>query len=490
MSSDKLFIGGQWIAGNQTMKSINPSTGEQIGLVYKASGSEVQQAVQVAKEAFQTWKNVPIEQRCVYVRKAADILVSKYNKEGEISDLKRLIMNEVGKCFPEADIEVIESSDILRYFADASPKILQGEVAELDNNLWSTKRSFVMHEPVGVVAVIKPWNYPLELPLWSIGAALVTGNTVVFKPSEHSSLVGLEIAKIFEQAGIPKGVVNVVTGSPATGRALVTNDNVNMVAFTGSVETGREISIECAKRLRKVSLELGGKDAAIVTEDANIELISNGLVWGAFCNAGQVCVSVERVFIPRKIKDKLTNEIIKKTKALRLGIDVGPLISKEQLAKVEEHISDAVRKGAKVLTGGKRPESKDKGFYYLPTVLTEVNNSMKVLSEETFGPVLPLIFVEDITEAVNLANESYYGLGASIWTSNLSKGEEIARLLDVGMVWINDVNVAFPQCPWGGRRNSGLGVELSKWGIYEYANKKHINTELSQETRRSWWYPY
>jgi len=490
MSSGRLFIDGRWMVGKRTMNSINPSTGESIGPICEASGSEVEQAVQAARQALPAWKNIPVEQRCEYVRKASDILVSKYNEQGEMTDLKRLIMNEVGKRFVEADTEVIESSDMLRYFADASPGLLQEEVPELDKDLWPTKKSFVMHEPVGVVAVIKPWNYPLELPLWSIGAALVAGNTIVFKPSEHSPLVGLEIAKIFKQTGIPRGVVNVVTGGPNTGRALVTNSGVNMVAFTGSVETGREIAIECARRLRKVSLELGGKDAAIIAEDADIELTSNGLVWGAFCNTGQVCVSVERAFVPRKLEDKLVKEIVKKTEMLRLDVDIGPLISKEQLTKVEEHVSDALSKGAKILTGGKRPEAKQNGFYYLPTVLSEVSNSMKIISEETFGPVLPLIFVDSIAEAVNLANESRYGLGASIWTTNLPKGEEIARLLDVGMVWINDVNVAFPQCPWGARMDSGLGVELSKWGIYEYTNKKHINTELSQEKSRNWWYPY
>lgn len=490
MTEGKLFIDGRWVAGKQMIDSINPATEEPIGRVCEASGDEVEQAVQAARQAFPSWKNMSIEQRCEYVRKAADVLVSRYGKQGEMTDLKRLITDEVGKRFPEADIEVIESSDMLRYFADAGSHLLRDEAVELDKNLWPTKKSFIAHEPIGVVAVIKPWNYPLELPLWSIGAALVTGNTVILKPSEHSPFIGLEIARIFEEIHIPKGVINVVTGGPATGRTLVMSDNVDMVAFTGSVETGQEIAIECAKQLRKVSLELGGKDAAIVAEDADIELTANGLVWGAFCNTGQVCVSVERAFVPRTIQDRLISEVVKKTEALRLDIDIGPLISKEQLSKVEEHIADALSKGAKILTGGKRPDSKPKGFYYLPTVLTGVDDSMRMLSEETFGPVLPITLVDDTAQAVSLANGSCYGLGASVWTSNVSRGEEIAQLLDVGMVWINDVNVAFPQCPWGGKKDSGLGVELSKWGIYEYTNKKHINIEVSQSVRRDWWYPY
>lgn len=490
MLESKMFMGGQWVVGKQMTDSINPATEEPIGKVCDACGDEVEEAVQAARQAFRFWRKIPVEQRCEYIRKASDILASKYGKQGEMTHLKRLVMDEVGKRFPEADVEVIESSDMLRYFADVAPSLLNEENVELDKNLWPTKKSLIVYEPIGVVGVIKPWNYPLELPLWSIGAALAAGNTIVFKPSEHSPFVGLEIAKILEEAQIPKGVVNVVTGGPGTGRALVANDGIDMVAFTGSVKTGREIAVECARRLHRVSLELGGKDAAIVVEDADIELTANGLVWGAFCNSGQVCVSVEKAFIPRRIGDRLIDEIVKRTEVLRIDVDIGPLISKDQLSRVEEDVADALRKGAKVLTGGKRPDSKQKGFYYLPTVLTNVDNSMEILSQETFGPVLPIVLVDDIDQAIKLAHDNRYGLGASVWTSDPSHGEKIARLLDVGMVWINDVNVAFPQCPWGGKKDSGLGIELSKWGIYEYTDKKHINVELGQKKRRDWWYPY
>jgi len=490
MIQGKLFIDGHWVKGDKTMNSIDPSNEEPFGQVYDASQTEVDQAVQAARKAFPKWKSIPVEDRCRYIQNAAEVLVSKYGKQGETTKLKNLIKREVGKRLPEADIEVIESSDMIRYFADVGSSLLSDEIMKLDDNLWPTKKSRVVHEPIGVVAAIKPWNYPLELPLWAIGAALVAGNTVVFKPSEHSPFVGLEIAHIFEQAEVPKGVLNVVTGGSDTGRLLVAHDGVDMVAFTGSVRTGREIAVECAKTLKKVSLELGGKDAAIVMEDADVELTANGLVWGAFCNSGQVCVSIERAYIPRNIHHTLVNTIVKLVGTLRLDIDISPLICKEQLIKVEDHINDALSKGAEVLIGGKRPELKQRGFYFLPTVITKVDKSMKILSEETFGPVLPIIVVDDLNEALNLANDSSYGLGASIWTSNLPKGEELARQLDTGMVWVNDVNVAFPQCPWGGVKQSGLGVELSKWGIYEFTNKKHISSELSQDRKREWWYPY
>jgi acyl-CoA reductase-like NAD-dependent aldehyde dehydrogenase len=327
------------------------------------------------------------------------------------------------------------------------------------------------------------------LPIWALAAALIAGNTVVFKPSEHSSFVGLEIGKLFEEAGLPPGVLNILTGDGEVGKMLVRHEGIDMVTFTGSVSVGREIAEQCGKRLIKCSLELGGNDPAIVEPDVDLELAANGLVWGAFCNSGQVCVSANRVFVSQKIAEDLTKRIVQKTKALRVTTDFGPIVSAEQLVTIEEQVKDAVSKGATVLVGGQRLEH-DGGFFYAPTVLTNVSSSMRLMTEECFGPILPIITVSNTKEAVELANLSTYGLGASVWTSDLVKGREIADKIESGMVWINDVNVAFPETPWGGIKCSGGGTDLSDWGLYEYVHRKHINVETSASTRRDWWYPY
>jgi acyl-CoA reductase-like NAD-dependent aldehyde dehydrogenase len=252
----------------------------------------------------------------------------------------------------------------------------------------------------------------------------------------------------------------------------------------------KAVAAECAKHLKKASLELGGKDPAIVLEDADLELVANGLVWGAYGNSGQVCTAIERVYVPESIADSLIEYVVSKTKSLRLGTDIAPLVSKQQLEKVENHIADALAKGAKILIGGTRPQEPSVGFWYLPTVLTEVDDSMAVMSEETFGPILPIARYKDLSEAIRLANGSCYGLGASVWTKDIEHGKNIAGQLEAGMVWINDVNIPYPQCPWGGVKNSGIGVELSDRGILEFTRTKHINLELGSDTTRPWWYPY
>lgn len=489
MLTGKLFIGGRWVDGSDTFVSINPSTNSPLGVVYQATQEEVNAAVSAARQALAQWKGMDVVERAKIVGRVVDILVERYGEEGKSTPLKKLIVDEVGKPFPEADIEVIESSDMLAFFVNNAPKLLSPKTLRLNQDLWPTKSSQVVYEPVGVVGVIKAWNYPLEIPLWAIGPALVAGNTVVFKPSEHAPFVGLEIGKMFEEAGLPEGVLNIVTGDGVTGRMLVHHKDVNMIAFTGSVQVGREIAIHCAEHFKRYTLELSGNDAAIVDENVDLELAANGLVWGAFCNTGQVCVGIKRVFVHKNVADRLIPLLVEKTKALRLGIEVGPIVSLEQLEKVNYFVNDARSKGAEILVGGAYDDGKE-GFWYQPTVLTKVTEDMALMQDECFGPLLPVVVVSSIEEGIEMANRSRYGLGASVWTSDLERGQKIARSLDVGMVWVNDVNVAYPEAPWVGRKQSGHGVELSEWGLYEYVQLKHINVETSNEKRRAWWYPY
>ena len=485
----QLYIDGDLVAPAETMQGYRPRTGEVIRQVGKASSGQVKAAVAAAKKALPDWAALPVSDRVQYIRKCADWLRQEYGEEGQASPLKQLIGDEVGKPLAEADIEIIESASFLDYFCDVAEDTLRPATLTLNKELWPSKESRVLYQPLGVVGIIKPWNYPLEMPIWSLGPALIAGNTVVLKPSEKSTEVGGAIARMVSAAGFPRGVVNVIYGDRKTGRELVRDPDVHMISFTGSVQAGREIGEICGRMLKKVSLELGGNDAAIVAADASVELTANGLVWGAFCNAGQVCVGVKRAFVVGDIGPTLIQKIVDTTKSLELGKDVGPLVDLEQLGRVERFIEDARSKGARALTGGKRATALA-GSYYEPTVLVNLTPEMMIMQEECFGPVLPIIHVGSIDEAVDQANASIYGLGASVWTSSRGLAERIAERLDVGMVWVNDVNVAFAEAPWGGAKQSGLGYELSPDAILEFTRKKHLNVETSGDVRRFWWYPY
>lgn len=486
------YIAGKWVSSETTFSSVNPHDGSLVALAVQSSPRDVNHAVAAAREAFPGWSSLPASDRAVFLRKVADYLAEEYGEAGQPTRLKEAIVNEMGKRLPEADIEVLESSDMIRFFADAGPGSLADVPITLNAALWPSKASSIAFMPVGVVAAIKPWNYPLELPLWSVGAALIAGNTVVFKPSEHTPFVATLLVELFERAGLPPGVLNLVTGNGAAGAALAGHPGVDMVSFTGSIPVGREVSIKCAERLCRVTLELGGKDAMVVLPDADLDLAVKGALWGAFTNCGQVCVGVRRLLLPESLRKQFLEPLIESTNALVLGRDVGPLVSRAQRERVERHVADAVSKGARVLCGGQRPsgdEYKD-GFYYLPTILENVSAGMLVEEEDTFGPVLTVRTYGDEKEALVIVDDAGFDLGASVWTTDLDRGRALARRMRVGMVWVNDVNVAFPEAPWCGHRKSGHGVELSTFAIREYSALKHISCETGRESRRPWWFPY
>lgn len=489
MKIGKNYIGGSWIEGDEYIKTIDPNTGKPLGKIIKSDQNMINLAIKSARESLHEWKTFTVEARSKILRNAVDILISEYGEEGKPTPLKELISMEVGKRLPEADIEVIESSDMVSYYSDSATNFLSPRQLELDKELWPTKSSKVLFEPKGVVAIIKAWNYPLEVPIWSIAPALAAGNTIVFKPSEHSSFVGLELARIFDKAGIPKGVFNVITGDGRTGELLVNSRGIDMVSFTGSIKTGKEIERVCQSNGIKSILELSGNDAAIVLKDADSELTSNGLVWGAFCNSGQVCVGVKRAFVHESVFESVLEKTILKTKDLKPKVEYGPIISLKQLESIKLFVNDAKTKGGKILTGGNEIESID-GYYFEPTIIVDVTDDMLLMQEECFGPLLPLIKFSSLEKAIHSANNTKYGLGASIWTENTEKAEEIASQLEVGMVWVNDVNVAYPQAPWGGIKSSGSGIDLSEFSLYEYTNIKHLNFDNSKDQRRAWWYPY
>ena len=490
MMEGQLLIGAKWVTCENKFESLDPATGEVLGNASLAGEREVTEAVEAAKHAFGIWKKTGVWERARILAAVGDEILN------QSQELKALITKEMGRPLAESDIEVLETSDMVKYFANEGKTYLGGDAIPINPELFPNKFSFTKSEPIGVIGIIKPWNYPLELPFWSIAPALLAGNTVILKPSELTPFVGIEIGKICKDAGIPDGVINVITGDGTTGEYLVRSD-VDMISFTGSAEIGKKIMKNSAEKLHKISLELGGSDPFIVFKDADIEEAINGAVWGRFTNCGQVCVAAKRIFVHAEIADTFIKGFIEKTKNLVIGngleasTDVGPLVSLRQLEELEKQVIDAVEKGGKIECGGKIPSiSTNGGFYYEPTVLTKITDKMKVMNEEVFGPVAVISTFNGIEDAISLANNTVYGLGASIWTNNLDITMRVSQELECGTVWVNEINVAYAECPWGGIKQSGMGKELSKHGIREYVNIKHINIDYGAEKTRDWWFPY
>ncbi len=481
------YIDGKW-CGEGTKKNRNsPLTGQPFSAAVYASVADVNLAVIAARRAQASWAALPIGQRCEYVTGLATALRKRYGAAGEETELKRIIREEVGKPLPEADIEVLETGDFIEYFARIAPDVLSEEKPELNRELWPTKTSTIVHEPYGVVAIVKPWNYPLEMIGWALPPALLAGNTVVIKPSEKSPITALTYAEAAAEAGLPSGVLNIVLGDGSVGRELIAHPGVDYVSFTGSRAVGKEIAQTCAPIFRPCSLELSGNDVALVLEDADPSWVSHGLVWGAFCNAGQVCVGIKRVFVPAKYLEVYKTEIGKLVDGLVIGRDVGPIVDESQLNTFMKTLQRLRSEGAEFFRGGNRLDRP--GLFVEPTVAVVKRGSL-VHQEEVFGPLLPISTYEQVDEIIKDIASADYALGASVWTPNLDRGTEIARKLDVGMVWINDVNVAFAEAPWPARRQSGMGFSLSKDSIRAYTRPKHISVDTDISKPRFWWYPY
>ncbi|MEO6182917.1 MAG: aldehyde dehydrogenase family protein [Verrucomicrobiota bacterium] len=469
--------------------SINPATMEELGRVPMLNAQDVNLAVTKARSAQPAWAALSFNERAEYILRAKDILL---DRQDEICDL---IAGEVGKPRVEALAgEVLPVANLMDYFARTAARLLRDEQFTL--SVFRNKKSRIHLFPLGVVGIISPWNYPLSIPTGEVVMGLMAGNAVLLKPSEYTPLVGLKIGEIFRAAGLPEGILQVLSGDGATGAALV-EAGIDKIFFTGSVRTGRQIAETAARRLMPLVLELGGKDAMIVCADAPFERTVNGALWGAFSNCGQTCASVERLYVVESIAEKFINAVVAKTKTLRVGIDgeqqkdIGSLTNANQLRIVTEQVNDAIAKGARALTGGKRIESLP-GYFFEPTVLIDVNDSMRVMQEETFGPVLPIVVVSDEAEAIREANRSNYGLLASVWTKDTKRGQQIAAQVEAGTVIINDVIYTHgaAETPWFGVKESGFGVTHSKHGLREFVQMKHINWDLLPMKTNPWWFPY
>ncbi len=471
--------------------SLNPATGETLRELACASEQEVHTAVARARGAQPSWLALDIRARIAVLNQFQHLLHEKK------SDVARLITNEAGKPYVEAlTTEVMVVLDAARFLIENAYRLLRDEPLPHGNLAMKMKAGRILREPYGVIGIVSPWNYPFSIPATESLAALVAGNAIVIKPSELTSLVVLELASLLHQAGVPKEIFQVVVGDGATGAALL-NSEIDKLIFTGSVATGKRIAQASAARLLPVVLELGGKDPMVVLEDADIDVASSGAIWGAFVNAGQTCLSVERCYVQRKLYEPFLAACVRKVKQLRVGnglnpeTDIGPIIHERQLNLVAQQVEDAKASGARVLTGGTRLPELGPNFY-APTVLADVTHEMKVMREETFGPVLPIMLFDTEDEAIALANDSEYGLAASVWTRDRSRGEAIARRIDTGTVMVNDVVSCFgiSEAPHGGFKSSGTGRTHGRFGLEEMVRIKYLDSDHLPRMKKVWWYGY
>jgi succinate-semialdehyde dehydrogenase/glutarate-semialdehyde dehydrogenase len=473
------------------ISSVNPATGEVLGEFECASESEVRAAVARARGAQPAWADLGVRKRIGVLREFRRRL---HERKSEIAEA---ITREAGKPVAEAlTTEVLVVLDAARFLIDNAYRLLRDEPVPHGNLATKLKCGWLAREPYGVVGIISPWNYPFSIPATETLAALVAGNAVVLKPSELTSLVALELQSMLQVAGVPRDVFRVVVGNGATGAAL-THAQIDKLVFTGSIATGKRIASAVAERLLPVVLELGGKDPMLVLDDADVEVASSAAVWGAFVNAGQTCLSVERCYVHRSLYAEFLRACVGKAKKLRMGhgldseTDVGPMIHEKQLRIVEEHVEDAVARGARLLAGGFRLPELGKNFYP-PTVLADVTHEMRVMREETFGPVLPVMAFDNDDEAVQLANDSEYGLAASIWTRDNARGERLARRIQVGTVMVNDVVSCFgiSEAPHGGMKSSGIGRTHGRFGLEEMVRLKYVDVDRMPGMKKVWWYGY
>jgi acyl-CoA reductase-like NAD-dependent aldehyde dehydrogenase len=473
------------------ISSVNPATGEVLREWACAGDSEVLAAVERARVAQHAWRELGVRKRITLLR---DFQHRLHERKLQIA---QAVTREEGKPVAEAlTTEVLVVLDAARFLIDNSFRLLNDEPLPHGNLATKLKRGTLVREPYGVIGIISPWNYPFSIPATETLAALVAGNAVVLKPSEFTSLVALELQSVLYAAGVPKDVFQVIVGDGLTGAALL-HSPIDKLVFTGSLATGKRIAVEAAEKLLPVVLELGGKDPMLVLDDADIDVASSAAVWGAFMNAGQACLSVERCYVHRSLYQPFLTACAQKTKKLRVAsgtnpeTDVGPLIHQRQLQVVEAHVQDAIARGARVVVGGTALPELGPNFYK-PTVLADVTHEMRIMREETFGPVLPVMAFEDDEEALHLANDSEFGLAASIWTRNRRRGDRLARRIQAGTVMVNDLISCFgiSEAPHGGTKSSGMGRAHGRFGLEEMVWLKYVDSDLMPEMKKVWWYGY
>ncbi len=471
--------------------SYDPATGEELGRAPARTPEEVAAYVARAREAQPSWRALSYRARAAYVLRARAILLR------DMRDIAELISRETGKPVTEAvSTEIMPVLDLMRYFAAETEKLLRSHRIPLGQYELLGRTSRLTYQPLGVVGIISPWNFPLAIPLGEVAMALMAGNAVILKPSELTPLVGLRIGEIFREAGLPENLLTVATGGGETGAAIV-GAGVDKALFTGSVATGKRVAAMAAETLMPVVLELGGKDPMIVLEDADLNAATRAAAWGAFANSGQACASVERCYVHESIAEEFTRRVVRITRNLQQGngrdanTDIGAMSSERQLEIVTEHVEDARRRGAQILVGGARGDDRD-GSFFQPTVITGVDHTMPLMRDETFGPVLPIATFKTEDEAVTLANDSPFGLTASVWTRDVRRGQRLAARIEAGTVTVNEVlyTHALAQTPWGGFKQSGIGRTHGHLGLLELVRPQHIHTNRVTRIPDLWWFGY
>ena len=467
-----LYINGEWSDyGLEKIEVRNPATDEIVATVPKGGAAEAAKAADAAYEAFPSWSALSVYERSELIWKWHRLIDE--NKE----ELAKIMTEEQGKPFKEALGEMNYANGFLSWFAEEGKRVYGETIPASTTN----KRLFVHKQPVGVVAVITPWNFPAAMITRKVAPALAVGCTVVIKPANLTPITAIKMAELAEEAGIPKGVINVVTGkSSEIGETWLQDMRVRKLTFTGSTEVGKTLMKGSADTVKKISLELGGHAPTIVLEDANLDKAAEGVLASKFRNAGQTCVCTNRIYVQESIKDAFVEKLVAKVQQLKVGngleegVDIGPLIDENAVKKVQKHIEDAVNCGAKVETGGKSIG----GLFLEPTIISGVNDGMLCMNEETFGPLAPIATFKTDEEAIQRANDSIYGLAAYVFTENITRGIKVTEALEFGIVGLNDGIPSVPQAPFGGFKQSGLGREGGHQGIEEFLEVKYVSLGL------------
>ncbi len=470
----KLFIGGEFLEGcGERIDVMNPARGEVIGRIAAATPEEIEKAVASARAAFRTWSRVPAKVRAQALHRLADLIA------GDASRMAHIMTVEQGKPLDEARGEILKLAEACRFYGEEAVRIL-GEIVPNDQNGYQSQ---VVREPIGVVGAITPWNYPAELVGWKLCASIAAGCAIIVKPAELTPFTALAIAEKVKEAGIPAGVVNVLTGKGSrVGQALVEHPGVDKIAFTGSSAVGLHIQRSCPS-VKRLSLELGGNCPLVVTQSADIDAAVKGATRRSFRNMGQICIAINRIYVARALYDEFLDKFAKAADALTIGdgllnpaADIGSMASAEPLAKTREHLADALDNGARLVAGGTAPEGAEfaKGFFFRPTIVADCTHQMKVMSEETFGPLVGVAPFDTLEEAARLANDTPYGLASYVYARDLQEIYQLSVELDYGNVAVNNVDAGIMNAPYGGRKQSGIGYEHGREGLLEYFNFKHV----------------
>ncbi|USG66948.1 aldehyde dehydrogenase family protein [Brevibacillus ruminantium] len=484
----KMYIAGEWVEAENGEKReiVNPATGEVIALAAEGTVGDAKRAIQVAREAFDSgiWSDVPAVERARLLFRVADMI------EERAEELIALETQDNGKPLRESGFDIADAAACFRYYA--------GLVTKPDGQTYPVAdavQAMVVREPVGVCGLIVPWNYPMLMGVWKIAPALAAGNTIVFKPSEVTPVTAIKLFEILEEAGLPKGVANMVMGTgPVVGHELAASDLVDKVSFTGGTVTGRSIMTAAAGNLKKISLELGGKSPNIVFADADFETAVDYALFGIFANQGQVCSAGSRLLLEDSIHDRFVEKLVERAQKIRVGAgddprtEMGPLVSQAHMEKVLRYIEYGKEEGAKLVCGGRRitENGLEKGYFVEPTIFIDTTPEMRIVQEEIFGPVLAVQRFQDEADAIRLANDTVYGLAGGVFTQDGAKAMRVIRKLRAGITWINCYHPTYNEAPWGGYKQSGIGRGLGTFGFDEFTEVKQIN--INMQVQPSGWF--